>query len=250
MMRTITVSHEQYRMYAEWCKAEAGQVLEVSAEAQLRGDFAASLFMAWEVIADVRDKLPSYQHEVSRIELAPSIAVGTFRRAGRGRPEINWDALTDDEIYPFLIWHEIGHRRDNFDLLDVMWNRSQYPAQVVQSIRWVNEVLADRFAWQRIRPGESPSLTSAGRRDQQRIADAISCIGQHCKRAQYKVRPISAGQYSHVSPRMLETVELAAFVGPDVHPELLAHHIWKGAARRRRQANPKADAFHVEKVAA
>ena len=42
---------------------------------------------------------------------------------------------------------------------------------------------------------------------------------------------METGQYMNVSPRMLESRQLAAYLGPDVHPELLAHYIWKRASR-------------------
>ncbi|CUJ80941.1 hypothetical protein [Achromobacter sp. 2789STDY5608628] len=244
MRKALTLSHEQYRGFAELCKAEAGQALEVSSTDAMNGDWAQAGFMAWEVIADVRASQAAFALEVSRIELADSIIVGDFRRAGRSRPETNWDALTDDEIYPFIVWHEIGHRRDNFNMLDVMMARSNFPDEVVKRIRWVNEVLADRFAWAQIRPGEMLAKTEGGKRDAQLIEDTIALMAQHCQRAKFKPRPIPGGQYAHVSPRMLESPRLAAFVGPDVHPELLAHYVWKSANRPIRSRRPAAIANH------
>ncbi|CAB3705965.1 hypothetical protein LMG1866_02820 [Achromobacter ruhlandii] len=231
MRKFLTLSHQQYREFAELCKTEAGQALEVSSTDAMNGNWAMSGFMAWEVIADVRAKEASFAMEVSRIELADSIVVGDFRRAGRSRPETNWDALTDDEIYPFIVWHEIGHRRDNFNMLDVMLARGNFPEEVVRRLRWINEVLADRFAWAQIRPGEMLVKTDAGKRDAQLIEDTIEYLARYCKRAKFKPRAIPLGQYAHISPRMLESAQLAAFVGPDVHPELLAHYILKRANR-------------------
>ncbi len=227
MKRTLKLSHEQYRQFADLCKVEAGQGLEVSTFEEMRGSWGLSGGMAWELISDVRTNDVSFDHHVSRITLADAVDVAEFRRAGRGRPELDWSVLSDEEIYPFIVWHEIGHRRDNFNMLDAaLFDRGS-----LGPLRYINEVLADRFAWSQIRPGEQLPLTRKGKEDQTHIAEQLALISQNHVRARYKVRPLITGQYVHVSPRMLESRRLAAFVGPDVHPELLAHYIWKRANR-------------------
>ncbi|MFY3460539.1 hypothetical protein ACOTJD_28180 [Achromobacter xylosoxidans] len=227
MKSTLKLSHEQYRQFADLCKAEAGQGLEVSSFEEMRGSWGLSGGMAWELISDVRTNDVSFDNHVSRITLADEVDVAEFRRCGRGRPELNWSVLSDEEIYPFIVWHEIGHRRDNFNMLDAAF----FDQESLPALRYINEVLADRFAWSKIRPGEPLPLTRAGTAEQGRIADQLTLISERHVRARYKVRPLATGQYVNVSPRMLESRHLAAYLGPDVHPELLAHYIWKRANR-------------------
>ena len=227
MKATLKLSHEQYRQFADLCKAEAGQGLEVSTFEEMRGSWGLSGGMAWELISDVRKKDISFDHHVARITLADTIDVAEFRRCGRARPELNWSALSDEEIYPFVVWHEIGHRRDNFNMLDAAF----FDPASLAPLRYINEILADRFAWSRIRPGEPLPLTRTGKANQHQIAEQLALISERHVRARYKVRPIATGQYMNVSPRMLESRQLAAYLGPDVHPELLAHYIWKRANR-------------------
>ncbi|AZS80695.1 hypothetical protein ELS24_20925 [Achromobacter spanius] len=227
MKTTLKLSHEQYREFADLCKVEAGQGLEVSTFAEMHNSWGLSGGMAWELISDVRTNEVSFDHHVGRITLAESIDVADFRRAGRSRPELDWSVLSDEEIYPFVVWHEIGHRRDNFNMLDAaLFDREGFGA-----LCYINEVLADRFAWSRIRPGESLPMTRVGKTDQAHIAEQLDRISKRHVRARYAVRPLAAGQYVNISPRMLESRHLAAYLGPDVHPELLAHYIWKRANR-------------------
>lgn len=225
MKTTLKLSHEQYRQFADLCKVEAGQALEVSTYEEMHGNWGISGGMAWELISDVRTSQVTFDHHAGRIVLADSIDVAEFRRVGRARPELDWSVLSDEEIYPFVVWHEIGHRRDNFCMLDAAF----FDEESVGPMRFINEVLADRFAWSKLRPGERLPLTRKGKAEQALIANRLDVISQKYARAPYKVRPIAAGQYAHVSPSMLQNRRLAAFLGPDVHPELLARYIWKFA---------------------
>lgn len=231
MKASVSLTHQQYREFADLCKAQAGQVLEVSTFDAMRRDWGQSEFFAWEVISDARSPKAAFEHHVSRIILADSVDVADFRRAGRSRPEVDWSVLSDEEIYPFIVWHEIGHRRDSFSMLDATFDLAGTAPDMLNIVRWVNEVLADRFAWSQVRPGEAIRLTANGKRDQKLIEERLAAVSARYVRNRYTIRPIEAGQYVNVSPAMLYTRELAAFVGPDVHPELVAHYIWKQANR-------------------
>lgn len=225
----IRLEHEQFREFAELCKREAGQVLELSTFEKMGSAWGSAGFMAWETIKDAREKTWAYTPPIARIKLAESVTVAEFRRAGRTRPELDWSVLAENEIYPFLLWHEIGHCRNNFSLLDASIRGDGIPDDVWNMIHPMSEVLADRSAWSMLRPGEPMPLTASGKSISPTIDLALEYVGRFFQRGKYPVRPLELGQYTNVSPTMLESKHLAAFVGPDVHPELLAHYVWKRA---------------------
>jgi hypothetical protein len=226
---TVRLTPQDYRHFSDLCKVEAGKVLEISTFEAMDNSWGRWDCTAWEAIEDVREKNLMYTRPVSRIELAESVDVAEFRRVGRSRDELDWSALEDKEIYPFIVWHEIGHCLDNFCMLEAAFKRDGVPDDVRAMVRPLNEILADRFAWSKVRPGEPMPLTAKGKSVKSVIEVALTYVNSFFQRAQYPVRPLVPGQYTHVSPRMLENKKLAAFVGPDVHPELLAYHIWKHA---------------------
>lgn len=227
----VSLTPEMYRQFSDLCKVEAGHALEVSSFEAMRNSWGLTGFSASELIQDVRSASAIFTQPVGRIELAETVDVAEFRLVGRSRPELNWAVLSDEEIHPFIVWHEIGHCRDGFSMLDAQFQQIEGPSPGLSMVRMLNEVLADRFAWERIRPGDPLPLTERGRRDKVSIETALQYVSQFYQRAKYKVRPLEAGQYLHVSPRMLESKRMAAFLGPEVHPELLAHYIWKRSGR-------------------
>lgn len=113
-MAVVNITRGQYRTFAEIAKANSC-VLSLSTVEEMKcfGEFS---FMAIGVVRDAADG-HSGLIEKAPITLARSIDADQFRSASR--PEIDWGQLEDHEIFPFLFWHEIGHRVDNFDAFSV-----------------------------------------------------------------------------------------------------------------------------------
>ena len=214
---TLRLGRIEYRRLAETVK-QAGCTLGLAPFSKLRvwglyDPFAAAVH-ADAAVDDVR------LQEKIVIRLASTLDTGQLRATPR--PELDWSQLEDQEIYPFIVAHECGHHIDNhcgwdiFKIQDIeVRNRCE------RTIRCVNEVLADRFAWAQIRPGEPLPIGEVGRRLQEEVAEAMALLDLHVPRTRRAPKALPCGQYSYVPQSMLETDELAAFVGPKVAPALM-----------------------------
>lgn len=220
--RVLRLSRREYRLLAEETKA-AGMGLNLSTFA-IMGCWGVYSPWALLMCKDVSIPAPAY-HEHSLITLSASVDAERFRAAGAQRPEVDWSVLDDSEIYHFIIQHEIGHRQHNFDVwgLQIGIKDQAIRDKCRRMVGVVNEVLADRYAWERVRPGQPVPLSERGKVLQEQVADAISYLEQHCPMStpckdEWKLAP---GQYCDVPDYMLATPERAAFVGPAVHPHVL-----------------------------
>ncbi|MFT4063355.1 hypothetical protein [Paraburkholderia sp.] len=218
--RTLRITKRQYRAFAEIAKAH-GIALNLSTYTHMGcwGEFSPFALL---ICQDATDP-DSCWEEQAQITLANSIDIGRLRAAGPLRPELDWSQLEDHEIYPFVLWHEIGHRMDNVDGIDVMLIKDiEVRNKCVRRLRFINEVLADRYAWNKIRPGERFVRTDTGKCRESEIDEAIEYLRAHVKhRSKYTVRPLHAGQYRDVPDYMLATPQRAAFLGRGVAPKLL-----------------------------
>lgn len=199
-MAVVKITRGQYRAFAEIAKAH-GCVLSLSTVEEMKcfGEFSC---MAIGVVQDAADS-NSGLIEQSFITLARSINADQFRSASR--PELDWGHLEDHEILPFLFWHEIGHRVDNFDAFSVVTLKD--PEARATSLRYVtavNEVLADRYAWNKVRPGEPIPVCETAIRLQDKIAAGLDCLKRHVTHTStYTRQPLPAGQYRSVPKEML-----------------------------------------------
>ncbi|MCY1370191.1 hypothetical protein D9M69_572740 [compost metagenome] len=136
---------------------------------------------------------------------------------------MDWSVLEDHEIYPFVVWHEIGHRVDNFD----SWLIGIKDAEILDECRrrvcFVNELLADRYAWSQVRPGEPVPLSENGKRLQERAVESLAYLEKHAprNRSPRKEWALSVGQYLDVPDYMLDGHHRAAFIGPEVSRKLV-----------------------------
>lgn len=224
--RVLRLSRREYRALAEETKA-AGMALNLSTF-RIMGCWGAYSPWALPVCKDVSKPDPGY-HEHSLITLAASVDAERFRAAGATRPEVDWSVLDDSEIYPFIIQHEIGHRQHNFDVWRLQFDVKdlEIREKCRRVIGGTNEVLADRYAWDRIRPGQPLPLGDQGKKLQEQVAEALAYLGQHCPmnttcKDEWKLTP---GQYCDVPDYMLATPERAAFIGPKVHPQILEKEV-------------------------
>lgn len=93
--------------------------------------------------------------EIQSIQIASRIPVDAFHQAQR--PEIDLRGISRSKIWDYVIWHEIGHLRGNFDLLGPQFDRDLNDPLIkrewVHAHRVIIEVLADRYAWAAIGEG-------------------------------------------------------------------------------------------------
>ncbi|MBA6043780.1 hypothetical protein [Pseudomonas lactis] len=210
---TLRLSRTQYRAFAEQAK-QAGCSLSLSTFRALGHCWGIFDPRARSVCLDVSADELAYT-EGCGIQLSTN--VDTARLRGNQRPEIDWSALEDHEIYPFIVAHEIGHRVDNFCYWDA--NRiedDQARTRCVSVIRSINEVLADRYAWSQIRPGEPVPLCELGKTLQEEVAADIDLMDKHMPRVRRQPRALPAGRYLHIPEVMLRTDAHVSFIGTGV----------------------------------
>ncbi|MNJ48599.1 hypothetical protein D3C77_437960 [compost metagenome] len=217
---TLRITRRQYRQFAELAKL-SGVGLTLDTFTNLGGIWGVYSCWAQPIVRDASIDRRLCDERIA-IKLATSVNAGAFR--GSRRPEMDWSALDDCEIYPFLVNHEIGHHLDNF----LLWDLILAPDQVARDqchkvIYRVNEMLADRYAWEQVRPGEPLPLSETGKRMQDVMADDLDLLQRHFPRKRRKPKALPGGQYAYVPASMLKTEELAAFVGPHVSPALIEH---------------------------
>jgi len=237
--RTLRLSKHLYRDLAERTKA-VGLALNVSTFKHL-GCWGTYTPWALLVCKDAASDTPEW-HERALINVAASINADRLRAVGAGRPEVDWSVLEDHEIYPFLVEHEIGHRQDNFDNWRVMTIEDlKVRDECHRRIKFVNELLADRYAWERIRPGEPIPLSEYGKKVQDKAAETLEYLQQHAPKLR-ACRPegrLATGEYCDVPDYMLASPSRAAFLGPRVNKRLLAERSeYYRRCREERPRNP------------
>jgi hypothetical protein len=177
------------------------------------------------VCNDARNPESKYS-ERSLLTLSDTISTAKFRQASENRPELNWGLLSNEEIYPFILWHEIGHHCANFSPIDI----TAVPDADVRGLllarsTYVNEALADRYAWEKIRPGEPMPLTERGRTRREELEESIAFLGRHVTLSKGSRKPLCPGLYRDVPEYMMATRERAAYLGPKVDKALLRKRI-------------------------
>ncbi|MBJ2221033.1 hypothetical protein [Pseudomonas sp. MF7453] len=210
---TLRLTRAQYRSFAEQTK-QAGCALSLST-------FRA-LGNCWGIF-DPRAKLVCLDVSADELKFTEgcgiqlSISVDAGRLRGNQRPEIDWSALEDHEIYPFIVAHEIGHRVDNFCYWDAARIADQQVRRRCESvIRSINEVLADRYAWSQIRPGEPVPLCELGKSLQEEVAGDIELMDKYMPRVRRQPRALPSGRYLHIPEKMLMSDVHVSFIGTGV----------------------------------
>lgn len=217
---TLRITRRQYRQFAELAKLN-GVGLTLDTFSNLGGIWGEYSCWAQSMVLDASSDWRQCDERVA-IKLATSVNAGAFR--GGQRPELDWSVLDDAEIYPFIVNHEIGHHIDNFSLWDLFLAPDQAASDHCHKVIYrVNEMLADRYAWEQVRPGEPLPLSETGKRMAEVMANDLALLQRHLPRKRRLPRALPAGQYSYVPTSMLKTEELAAFVGPHVSPALIEH---------------------------
>lgn len=210
---TLRLTRTQYRAFAEQTK-QAGCALSLSTFRALGNCWGIFDPRARLVCLDVSADELSFT-EGCGIQLSTSVDTACLR--GNQRPEIDWSVLEDHEVYPFIVAHEIGHRVDNFCYWDA--NRiadDQVRTRCGSVIRSINEVLADRYAWSQIRPGEPVPLCEFGKSLQEEVAGDIALMDKYMPRVRRQPKALPAGRYLHVPEAMLMTDAHVSFIGTGV----------------------------------
>ena len=221
---TLRLTRAQYRQYAEQVKA-VGKALNLATYSDL-GVWGEK--GAWGLaIIDDATQPPSPYTEKGLITLSTSINTKSLRRAGLDRPECDWSQLTDSEIYPFIVAHEIGHVVDNFGWWHQLSLDKEHPdvKRAMAALGLINEVLADRWAWKQVCQRPMP-ITEYGSSNAEKIEEYIDLLTQLTGgRYAGGKHSLPAGQYRSIPQYMLATVERAKWIGPDVHPETLCETV-------------------------
>ncbi|QRY80107.1 hypothetical protein JVX91_03010 [Pseudomonas sp. PDNC002] len=210
---TLRLGRRQYRDYARQAK-ESGSYLDIATYRELGNNWGMFNRMARSVFIDASCDVVRYD-EIAGITLAASVKTESFR--GAIRPELDWSALEDYEIYPFILQHEIGHRVDNFETYatsDI--ENTQIRKRCERWMTMVNEVLADRYAWNVIRPGEPLPLSEHGKEIEQHVSECLFLIESFVPKKKVFKGQRGTGQYENVTEWMLTTNERMEFVGSKV----------------------------------
>jgi len=84
------------------------------------------------------------------VQIANYIDVDEFQSSQR--PELDYCKVEINQIYPLIVYHELGHILENY----LMWHvhvAAESPRSLLPKVaRTLNEVLADRFAWRQLYP--------------------------------------------------------------------------------------------------
>lgn len=224
---TLTLTRKDYRTFAEKTKA-VGLALNISSYSRMDKCWGSYSPCKLLVCTDATDPNTRFD-ERACVTLSRTINTAKLRAAGITRPELDWSVLNDEEIYSFVVQHEIGHRLDNFDQWGIITMEDiAVRDECHRRAAYVNEVLADRYAWNQIRPGERIPLTANGETMQERLAESLAFMTKHAPKMRVSIRPLEAGPYLDVPEDMLATPERAAYLGPKVSRQLLencvAHH--------------------------
>jgi hypothetical protein len=212
---TLRLTRSQYRAFAEQVK-QAGCAMSLSTFNAMGSSWGIFDPRAHLVCLDVSAEDLKFT-ECCSIQLSTSVDASRLRRVQR--PEIDWSVLEDHEIYPFIVAHEIGHRVDNFCYWDA--NRVEDDltrTRCVGVIRSINEVLADRYAWNQIRPGEPVPLCELGKSLQEEVAGDIALMDKHMPRVRRQPRALPMGRYLHIPEVMLMNDAHVSFIGTGVSP--------------------------------
>ncbi|WP_070087287.1 hypothetical protein [Pseudomonas sp. NBRC 111122] len=217
-MSILRITRKQYRQLAELAK-QSGVGLSLDTFTNMGECWGLYSSWAQPIVRDAAADQHSYDERIV-IRLATSINAAALRSATR--PELDWASLEDDEIYSFILHHEIGHHVDNYrgwDLFEI--SDLEARNQCHRVLGRVNEMLADRYAWAQIRPGEPVPLGESGKRMEEVMQADLALLSKHMPRIRRKPRVLPGGQYTSIPASMLCSADLAAFVGPSVSPALI-----------------------------
>ena len=159
--------------------------------------FAAISTFVTDVILDM-NATPRRGHYCGGIWVKNLINVDLFHATPR--PEMDWGAIPVEDIYRFLILHEIGHCLNNYNEWDIVGNVSwdSEKGRLYGTMKAINEVLADRYAWEALFPGKPLPIRH---RRKTAIKDRMKKLDRHFKMKEFKkdLLPVDPAKYIPMS---------------------------------------------------
>lgn len=208
--KTINVTKTQYRKLAKIAK-EYGCLLEIKPFSEIRC-FGALHPMLAGATEDAR-KPTAYLIEHPLITIAESFSIEQMKSSNR--PEINWEAIPTDKVIDFVLWHELGHKVWNFCQFDIFLKKLNFDRNMLYRVRKCNEILADRFAWEKLFPGEKlPIKEGLSSGQSKEIEKDLFDLTQSLELKLKKITPLPRGRYLTIPLSMLSTEYLRKFIGP------------------------------------
>lgn len=114
--------------------------------------------------------------EQSLISVTNRINVNHFWLAKR--PELDLSGIPRERIFEWVVYHEIGHLLHNYSVMDVYLNSADDICSDLRRWMWrasvVNEVLADRFAWETMFPGRQLPKSAFGVEFSEKVSGAMA----------------------------------------------------------------------------
>jgi hypothetical protein len=196
-------------------RTEAGCVLSISTFDEINGWGRFNSMCGGAYIDARRPYGPGCMDDVQIIELAEEIDIASFRSVKR--PELDWSGVPNEKIFQFVLYHEIGHKLNNFCPFDFMVSKArgrENERDLYSSLRWVNEILADRFAWERLFPNVDMPQVLRSTKESREIERRIAQLSEFVKIREIKFKALPTEPWSMIP---------AAFVCSDRYAHLLGN---------------------------
>jgi hypothetical protein len=154
-------------------RRHAGRPFCIKSIEDMEGSWGRCGFMAGGVVRDVRRLTSRNPHarvyeEIGDFSVVNQISIAEFHDATR--PEIDLSQVPAERAYEYVAWHEVGHIVDDFDAWAGILPMGHAALQSVtedatawrREIHQLNEILADRYAWAMMFPGQRMPVHDGG----------------------------------------------------------------------------------------
>ena len=149
----VVLTPEHFRELDYVSRTIGGAVLVVKPHEEMEGAYARQSVLAGSVYRDSRIRTGVCMEECGTIQIANRIKIN--KDAMRSF-EVVWKDIPLEELYWWVIHHEIGHRLGNFSWWDLIEacreNDRAFTTEVNREMAFLNEILADRWAWEKLHP--------------------------------------------------------------------------------------------------
>lgn len=177
-------------------RKHGGCVIEVKTPEQMKGSFVRWSMWAADVY---KDHTMTSGDEVSAIQLVNTLTVKDFR--SMSRPEIDYSSIPPELIFPYLLWLGLGFRSRHYDdfHMQIMPDIDRAIVdRVVREMRFLNQILADRFAWKHMFGDGPPPLSKQGKALQPELFNRFQQVNKYLPlydRSQKNTLPNGPGEY-------------------------------------------------------
>ncbi|HEX4331904.1 MAG TPA: hypothetical protein VH040_07185 [Usitatibacter sp.] len=176
----------------------AGSALEVIPLEEMPNTIARVNYLMGSGYKDSRIRDGVCKIDLSIIQIANRIEADQV--ATWPRPELDFSKITPCDLYHFALWHEIGHRLHDLD----RWvSLCSEPADH-NVVRWLNEVRADRFAWNKVYPGAAVPRYPGAMRTKRQIDELMKRMEKLYPPITRARRPLPTDPFLAVPDRHVE----------------------------------------------